>query len=139
MDESYLSHHGILGQKWGIRRYQNPDGTLTDAGRKRYDKAQRTAEKLGKKIVDEFKKPTPSDERLFTTMRRNNQLRKDTANYKKIEEFIRSLGQTPVSELEKNAYIKTAFSGSPYNAQTVHVYELEMPDGMIRCGTYYGK
>lgn len=31
-----MEHHGILGQKWGIRRYQNPDGTLTDAGKKRY-------------------------------------------------------------------------------------------------------
>lgn len=32
-----LYHHGILGQRWGIRRFQNKDGTLTDAGRKRYD------------------------------------------------------------------------------------------------------
>lgn len=32
-DEIY--HHGIKGQKWGVRRYQNPDGTLTAAGRKR--------------------------------------------------------------------------------------------------------
>lgn len=31
-----LYHHGILGQKWGIRRYQNPDGTLTAAGKARY-------------------------------------------------------------------------------------------------------
>lgn len=33
-DELY--HHGIKGQRWGIRRYQNPDGTLTLAGKARY-------------------------------------------------------------------------------------------------------
>lgn len=33
-----LYHHGILGQKWGVRRYQNADGSLTAAGRKRLAK-----------------------------------------------------------------------------------------------------
>ena len=33
---SELYHHGILGQKWGVRRYQNEDGSLTPAGEKRY-------------------------------------------------------------------------------------------------------
>lgn len=32
--EDYLAHHGILGQKWGVRRYQNYDGSLTSLGRK---------------------------------------------------------------------------------------------------------
>ena len=31
----YLAHHGIKGQKWGVRRYQNKDGSYTDEGRKR--------------------------------------------------------------------------------------------------------
>ena len=33
---SSLSHHGIKGQKWGVRRFHNKDGTRTAAGKKRY-------------------------------------------------------------------------------------------------------
>lgn len=37
LNEDYLAHHGIKGQHWGVRRYQNADGTLTAAGKARYN------------------------------------------------------------------------------------------------------
>lgn len=43
-----LYHHGIMGMKWGVRRYQNADGSYTSAGRERYGKAVDTAFKPGK-------------------------------------------------------------------------------------------
>lgn len=45
MDYQTIQHHGILGQKWGVRRYQNADGSLTPAGKLRYGKM--TKERTG--------------------------------------------------------------------------------------------
>lgn len=47
-----LYHWGIKGMKWGVRRYQNADGTLTDAGKKRYDRdfAENQARKRDNRI-----------------------------------------------------------------------------------------
>lgn len=43
---SYLMHHGVKGMKWGVRRYQNADGTLTSLGKKREE--YREIKKQGK-------------------------------------------------------------------------------------------
>lgn len=55
--EEVLAHHGTKGMKWGIRRYQNPDGTLTAAGRRRYLGADgKVSAKGAKRMVKDYKK-----------------------------------------------------------------------------------
>lgn len=42
INSNELYHHGIKGQKWGVRRYQNPDGTLTEEGKRQYSKGEKS-------------------------------------------------------------------------------------------------
>lgn len=48
MEDDYLSHYGVKGMKWGVRRYQNKDGSLTLAGKRRFKKVSSDPEKQRK-------------------------------------------------------------------------------------------
>lgn len=43
-EEDYLEHFGVKGMKWGVRRYQNKDGSLTSRGKKRYKRSEESEE-----------------------------------------------------------------------------------------------
>lgn len=51
MYELYLAHHGILGQRWGIRRFQRKDGSLTSAGKNRYNEGARHTPSNARKMA----------------------------------------------------------------------------------------
>lgn len=77
-DSNFLAHHGIQGQKWGVRRFQNEDGTLTEAGKKRYYK-------------DDYKKGDIVEKRL---MREANRSEKKAYKYINKAEKAEAKGKT---------------------------------------------
>ena len=78
LDVNYISHHGILGMHWGIRRFQNKDGSLTPEGKKRYysDNGQLTQEGRRHYYDYDFHGMLNNEGREF-----NKQASKDYNNY----------------------------------------------------------
>ena len=104
MDNNYLQHHGILGMKWGVRRYQNKDGSLTAAGRKRVAKLDAEREALtGKKSNSDDPAPkkrtihdVPDDE-----LRKMVERRRMENDYLSLTKHIQELTPKRVSKIKK--------------------------------------
>lgn len=71
-EHNYLCHYGIKGMKWGIRRYQNPDGSLTSAGKAKYG----TKSNLKKHIKGEISKQKELQEEGMVAQKTYDKARK---------------------------------------------------------------
>ena len=121
----YLSHHGIKGQKWGIRRYQNEDGSLTEAGKKRYDVGE--ARKAYKQAKKEYKQASKYFKRRVFAATSVSKMKQDEAALANIDKKrmdmmdarvnLRATKRGGTEKAYKNAYARELYKyGLPGSA-----------------------
>ena len=98
-NSNVLMHWGIKGMKWGVRRYQNKDGSLTPAGKKRYSQSSTPSEDY---VRAHTKKPISqmSDQELRTVNNRlqmENQYRQLTASPSNMQKAMKKVAAVTVA------------------------------------------
>lgn len=103
-----LSHYGIKGMKWGVRRYQNADGSLTAAGKKRQEKQQaKTIKKENKTAVTQARTISNNSinrarlQRIMQQTGQNSLTLQSTINKGKtqVTHYINQFGMVSYSEI----------------------------------------
>lgn len=101
-----LYHWGIKGMKWGVRRYQNPDGSLTAAGKKRYTNPDGSLNEKGKKkFGNSVKSDAETPKRKTAKDMTDEELDKAIARARKEDEYNR-LRPEPKEEIKDSNYKK---------------------------------
>ena len=105
-DGNSLSHHGIKGQRWGIRRYQNEDGTLTDEGRRHLGYSTSDKSSINRHDYRVIRKDGKAEERELRKERRAELKGTRGAEREKVKKYYAELESGMAKSravLEKNA------------------------------------
>ncbi len=118
-------HHGILGQTWGGRRYQNADGTLTPAGRKHLQKADnKFIKKNEKRIYKETYAKSRDELREFVN--NNPNMTYISFNKKMAEVMNKNVGDIPAPSGRVVRYVAKRGSTGVYTALADASYDMNL-------------
>lgn len=109
MEDNYLIHYGILGMKWGIRRYQNKDGTLTKDGINRYRNSQKDASRSKSLRQDKNNRNSYPVEK-YQGMQRENKLMRNSVTEQKARELIEKYGSQPTGTIASFSMVTSGAS-----------------------------
>lgn len=115
-NDEWLAHHGIKGQRWGVRRYQNADGSLTPKGKARMDAALKDSENLSylhARLEDQTRRLTrnvPKGNKILTDSDTVKQYKETVKQFTKMHETFKkkysSIESSPITRNGKD-YIYT--------------------------------
>ena len=115
-NDEYLAQHGILGIKWGIRRYQNKDGTLTPEGRKRYGDTDSSNESVDAKKARVLKSRSATELYKHADLFSDAEL-KQAYDRLNMEANIKRLAPAPVNRGEK--FVKSVLQTSAFATKLI--------------------
>lgn len=115
-NDEHLAHHGILGMKWGIRRYQNKDGTLTPEGRKRYGDTDSSNESVDAKKARVLKSRSATELYKHADLFSDAEL-KQAYDRLNLEANIKRLAPAPVNRGEK--FVKSVLQTSAFATKLI--------------------
>lgn len=133
MVNNELTHWGIKGQKWGVRKYQNKDGSLTPAGKQRYGSKEnfesqynedvKTGLKATKKVVDGSKDLTRASKEREGERSRKRQRAADKALEEAVRDKARSMTDQELRDAVNRLNMEENYTRMMQNRERIEVGE----------------